>query len=136
MPNLQNHSKLENKHDTQQALDVHMIQTWIPSKKRNTEVLENMILTYKDTFPWTEFHHSKDPVVITRIIASHKISRIYIDWGNLVNIMYDHCFKQLLDDIRKQIRPSTIPLTGFSFERSTPDGAIHLKTIVGSHLLS
>ncbi|PWA94733.1 reverse transcriptase domain-containing protein [Artemisia annua] len=50
--------------------------------------------------------------------------------------MYEHCFKQLPDNVRKQIHPTTIPLIRFSSERSIPEGIIHLETTVGSDPLS
>jgi hypothetical protein len=43
MTNHQNHSKLKNKHDTKQLLDVHMILTWVrqTTEQRGTQKLDS-----------------------------------------------------------------------------------------------
>lgn len=59
-----------------------------------------------------------------------------MDGGSSVNIMYEHYFKQLPDNVRKKIRPATATLSGFSFESSIPEGVIHLETTLGVDPLS
>ncbi|PWA84411.1 reverse transcriptase domain-containing protein [Artemisia annua] len=58
---------------------------------------------------------SSDPVKLA-FIASHKVNRIYMNRGSSVDIMYDHCFSKLQEHVRNNLRPSTTPLIGFTWE--------------------
>ena len=116
MLNKRNHLKHPNNNNKSQTLDVHIIQTCTPRINRNNEVLEDWISSTRDDFPWKVFIPFKGPDVIIAIIASHKVSRIYMDGGSSVNIVYDHYFRQLPDNVKK-IHPTTIPLIKFSSKR-------------------
>nr|GEW52530.1 UvrD-like helicase, ATP-binding domain, P-loop containing nucleoside triphosphate hydrolase [Tanacetum cinerariifolium] len=54
----------------------------------------------KEYFPWEAFIPLADPGVVTVVIASHKISRFYMDEVSSVNIMYNHAIDE--EDVRNQ----------------------------------
>ncbi|GJS70983.1 hypothetical protein Tco_0703824 [Tanacetum coccineum] len=69
------------------------------------------------------------------MIASYKVSRIYMDGGSLVDIMYENCFNKLLEQVSLGISSPTTLLIGFLCERSYPGGVVNLKLKVGTHPL-
>nr|GEX59961.1 reverse transcriptase domain-containing protein [Tanacetum cinerariifolium] len=81
-------------------------------------------------------HPSFDLVIITAMITSYIVIRIYIDGGGSVDILYEHCFNKLPEHIRSRLKPPTTPLIGFSCERSYPEGVVDLALTVISYTLS
>ncbi|PWA93047.1 hypothetical protein CTI12_AA075110 [Artemisia annua] len=67
---------------------------------------------------------------------SYKLKRVYMDEGNPVNIMYEHCFTYLLEHIKSRLRPLVTPLISFSSERTYPKGKINSELTVGIQPLS
>ncbi|GKE83305.1 hypothetical protein Tco_1553305, partial [Tanacetum coccineum] len=55
-----------------------------------------------------------------------RIHKVYVDGGSSTEIMYEHCFEQLLAEEKKTIRPPTTPLVGFAEQVSWPLGLIIL----------
>ncbi|XP_071713389.1 uncharacterized protein [Rutidosis leptorrhynchoides] len=50
-----------------------------------------------------------------------------MDNGSSIDIMYDHCFRQLPTTVRRTIKPLTTVLSGFSGESAWPIGILDLK---------
>ncbi|XP_071689172.1 uncharacterized protein [Rutidosis leptorrhynchoides] len=57
----------------------------------------------------------------------HGVKRLHIDKGNSVDIMYEHCFRQLPTTVRRTIKPPTTALSGFFEESAWPIGILDLK---------
>ncbi|GJU90133.1 pollenless 3-like protein 2 [Tanacetum coccineum] len=58
------------------------------------------------------------------MIASYRVSKIYVDEGSSIDIMYEHYFNKLPEHIESRLRPPKTPLIGFSCERSYPEAGI------------
>ncbi|KAI7735643.1 hypothetical protein M8C21_005190 [Ambrosia artemisiifolia] len=71
------------------------------------------------------------PVVITATIAGHFIQRIYFAEGSELEIMYEHCFLQLDENIRRNLIDDPRPLVGALGEVVRPLGRIKLPVIIG-----
>ncbi|GJR40456.1 hypothetical protein Tco_1216140 [Tanacetum coccineum] len=81
-------------------------------------------------------HPLSNPIIITPMIASYIVIRIYMDGGSSVDILYEHCFNKLPEHIRSRLRPPTTPLIGFSSERSYPEGVVDFALTNRSYTLS
>ncbi|PWA97180.1 reverse transcriptase domain-containing protein [Artemisia annua] len=110
---------------------IHIIESWQPGNKRSSEVMEDLKPTPSRNIPWDSFLPSFDPVVILTMIASYKVSRIYVDRG-----MYEDCFNKLPVYIRRPLSPLKTSLISFSSERSYPEGVISLELTFEAYLLS
>ena len=66
-------------------------------------------------------------------ISGYLVRRIYVDEGSAVNVMYEHCFNNLSNDIRDRLKETTTSLVGFSGETSKPLGKIELEVCFGDH---
>ncbi|XP_071738763.1 uncharacterized protein [Rutidosis leptorrhynchoides] len=75
------------------------------------------------------FNTSCAPIVVHGYLpeSGHGVKRLHMDNGSSVDIMYEHCFRQLPTPIRRTIRPPTTALSGFSGESVWPIGILDLK---------
>ncbi|XP_022042438.1 uncharacterized protein LOC110945108 [Helianthus annuus] len=71
------------------------------------------------------------PLNISAVIAGHKVSRIHVDGGSGVEVIYEHCFLRFDRDIRERLEEDSIPLVGFNNSVSHPLGKIRLPFTVG-----
>ncbi|GJW77197.1 hypothetical protein Tco_0138879 [Tanacetum coccineum] len=55
-----------------------------------------------------------NPLIIKVDFGGCMIHRIYMDGGSSIEIMYEHCFQQLSNEVRASIRAPTSPLVGFA----------------------
>nr|XP_043633415.1 uncharacterized protein LOC122604601 [Erigeron canadensis] len=81
--------------------------------------------------PIEEKEASEAPIMISAVIGSHPVKRIYLDTGSSCEIMYDHCFQKLKSSLKQLKKDCPSPLTGFSGERSWSTGEITLPCTVG-----
>ncbi|GJW73825.1 reverse transcriptase domain-containing protein [Tanacetum coccineum] len=71
------------------------------------------------------------PVVVEAMIEGFRVRRIHVDGGSSLEVMYEHCFRNLSYQTRSRLRESRIPLVGFSGEVSYPMGVIDLEVTMG-----
>ncbi|XP_035841427.1 uncharacterized protein LOC118488262 [Helianthus annuus] len=71
------------------------------------------------------------PLNISAIIAGHKVSRIHVDGGSGVEVIYEHCFLRFDRDVIDRLEEDSIPLVGFNNSVSHPLGKIRLPFTVG-----
>ncbi|GJR60848.1 hypothetical protein Tco_1503010 [Tanacetum coccineum] len=116
--------------------NVRLIRSWHSGSKRGSKVMENWSHVPSRSIQWDTFIPSYDSIVITTMIASYTVSRIYMDENRSVDIMCGHCISKLPGNIRSRLMPPTTPLIGFSGERSYPEGVVYLALTVGSYPLS
>ncbi|GKE58684.1 reverse transcriptase domain-containing protein, partial [Tanacetum coccineum] len=69
-------------------------------------------------------HHGKD-------VKESDQTRIYVDGGSSVEVMYEHCFRNLGTKTRARLRESRTPLVGFFREVNYPMGVINLNVTMG-----
>ncbi|GKB79411.1 hypothetical protein Tco_0946306 [Tanacetum coccineum] len=98
----------------EQVGSVHMIQAWHSSSKRGSKVIGNWSHVPSQSIPYDTFIPSFNSVVITTMMASYKVNKIYIDKGSSIDIMYEHYFNKLPGHIRSRLKPPTTLLIGFS----------------------
>nr|GEX60577.1 hypothetical protein [Tanacetum cinerariifolium] len=54
------------------------------------------------------------PMIIVAEIGGHCIYRMYVDGGSATEILYEHCFNRVHQEIKNQLVPAITPLIGFS----------------------
>ncbi|XP_021981508.1 uncharacterized protein LOC110877628 [Helianthus annuus] len=72
------------------------------------------------------------PIIVSAIIAGHKVRRIYVDSGSATEIMYQQCFQQLAPQTKAKLIQVSMPLVSFSGEVVQPIGQITLPTTLGA----
>ncbi|XP_021985818.1 uncharacterized protein LOC110882015 [Helianthus annuus] len=83
-------------------------------------------------FPPVSLEDVKDgPVIVSAIIAGHKVRRVYVDSGSATEIMYKQCFQQLAPQTKAKLLQVSMPLVSFSGEVVQPLGQITLPTTMG-----
>ncbi|GJR19773.1 hypothetical protein Tco_0968300 [Tanacetum coccineum] len=60
-----------------------------------------------------------------------KVKRIHIDGGSSLEVMHEHCFRNLSYWTRSRLKESRVPLMGFSGEVIYPLGVIDLEVTIG-----
>ncbi|XP_059441975.1 uncharacterized protein LOC132174318 [Corylus avellana] len=72
-----------------------------------------------------------DALIVTLMVANHKIHRVLVDNGSSADILYWPVFKQMGVE-RSRIQPFDSPLVGFAGEQVQPMGLISLPVMVGT----
>ncbi|XP_071700363.1 uncharacterized protein [Rutidosis leptorrhynchoides] len=112
--------------------DVHMIHSWVVGQRRRSGVLDE----WKHEpiiFPsFFNINPSSDPVIIRAHISNCQIGRIYTDTVAGAEVMFEHCFLQLPENIRRQKKAATSPLAGFNYTATWPVGSITLEVVLGT----
>ncbi|GJZ35220.1 reverse transcriptase domain-containing protein [Tanacetum coccineum] len=70
-------------------------------------------------------------MIIEAEIRGHCIHRMYVDGRSASEILYEHCFNRLHQEIKNQLVPATTPLIGVSGEIIWPIGQIQLLVRIG-----
>ncbi|XP_071714169.1 uncharacterized protein [Rutidosis leptorrhynchoides] len=75
------------------------------------------------------FNTSYAPIVVQGYLpeSGHGVKRLHIVNDSSVDIMYEHCFRQLPTTVRRTIKPPTTALSGFFGESAWPIGILDLK---------
>ncbi|GKB34841.1 hypothetical protein Tco_0879783 [Tanacetum coccineum] len=72
------------------------------------------------------------PVVVDALIEGFRVRSIHVDGGSSLEVMYEHCFRNLSYQTRSRLKESRIPLVGFSGEVNYPIGVIDLRLLLSS----
>jgi hypothetical protein len=92
---------------------------------------EKLAITFSDEdYEGVYLPHS-DALVVTMVMANHKIHRVLLDNGNSADILYKSAF-DLMKIGREKISAFRFPLVGFAGEQVMPLGSIELQVTVGS----
>lgn len=60
-------------------------------------------------FPLVEnLNMSSDPIIIKTLIDSYEVSKVYLDRGSASEIMNEHCFRQLPQEIYEKLKPTKL----------------------------
>ena len=76
---------------------------------------------------------SEEPLIIEGDVEGYLVRRIYVDEGSSVNVMYEHCFRNLDASIREKLEETNTSLIGFSGETHRPLGKIELEVKFGDN---
>jgi hypothetical protein len=71
-------------------------------------------------------------VIITALVDDHRIRRVLLDGGSSSEIMYEHCFDQLVEEVQAKLVPDFGPLVGFAGESVYLRGQITLPVTLGT----
>nr|GEW20822.1 reverse transcriptase domain-containing protein [Tanacetum cinerariifolium] len=77
-----------------------------------------------------------EPLTIEINAGGHDIYCMYIDGGASADILYEHCFQRLRPEVKSQLNPATMSLTGFTGEKIWPIGKIRLLVIVDGGIVT
>ncbi|GJS46031.1 reverse transcriptase domain-containing protein [Tanacetum coccineum] len=75
---------------------------------------------------------SNEPLIIEAKVEGYLVRRVYVDEGSSVEVMFEHCFKNLPAKVRAGLRETRTDLVGFAGEVAKPLGKIDLETRVES----
>ncbi|XP_071699722.1 uncharacterized protein [Rutidosis leptorrhynchoides] len=105
---------------------IHIVQMWHAGHVRKAEVLEEWECA-PITFPaFWRVCPTDLPVTITATVGRCKVSRIYVDTGSAVDVLYEHCFLQLPQDVQDKLKPPLHPIAGFTGEMTWPLGRVSI----------
>ncbi|XP_022032903.1 uncharacterized protein LOC110934016 [Helianthus annuus] len=71
------------------------------------------------------------PIIVSAVIAGHKVRRVYVDSGSATEIMYQQCFQELALQTKAKLIRVSMPLVSFSGKIVQPIGQITLPTTMG-----
>ncbi|GJY26984.1 reverse transcriptase domain-containing protein [Tanacetum coccineum] len=112
------------------SMAIYMIQPW--HRMTRQRVTQSFKRVREITFPsLTTSSGTEGPLVIEAEIGRHTIHHMYIDGGSSTEVLYEHCFKRLRPEIKKQMVPATTSLTGFSRETIWSLGQLRLLVTIG-----
>jgi len=74
-------------------------------------------------------HPHNDPLMIIAQIGSSVVSKILIDTGSAVNVIFKHAFDQM-HILGDKLEPSPEPIFGFNNKGTTPFGQVRLPVQV------
>ncbi|XP_052209219.1 uncharacterized protein LOC127812736 [Diospyros lotus] len=72
-----------------------------------------------------------DPMVISAVIAKHPISRILVDSGSSINLIYWNCFEQMHIS-QDRLKKVSSPLYNFTGEAVSVAGSVQLPVTLGA----
>ncbi|XP_071727589.1 uncharacterized protein [Rutidosis leptorrhynchoides] len=110
---------------------IHMIQMWHSGHVRKAEALENWECAPITFLAFWKICPTDLPLTITVTIGRCRVSRIYIDTGSAVDVIYEHCFLQLPQDVRDKVKPPLHPVAGFTGETTWPLGRVTIDVTLG-----
>ncbi|XP_076884508.1 uncharacterized protein LOC143533700 [Bidens hawaiensis] len=64
------------------------------------------------------------PLNISASVAGHRVTRVHVDGGSGVEVMYEHCFARLQKEVQDRLEEDVCPLVGFSGEVVKPLGSV------------
>ncbi|XP_071695423.1 uncharacterized protein [Rutidosis leptorrhynchoides] len=103
-----------------------MVQMWHVGHVRKVEVLEEWECA-PITFPaFWRVCPTDLPVTITATVGRCKVSRIYVDMGSAVDVLYEHYFLQLPLDVQDKLKPPLRPVAGFTGKTTWPLGRVSI----------
>ncbi|GKE74629.1 hypothetical protein Tco_1536670 [Tanacetum coccineum] len=111
-------------------LAILMIQPWERvAKQRATQSFSPETII---SFPSLgEEDGTEGPMIIEAEIGGHFVNQIYVDGGASSEVLYEHCFVRLRQEVRSQMIPATTSLIGISGETIWPIGQISLLVKIG-----
>ncbi|XP_062155166.1 uncharacterized protein LOC133863216 [Alnus glutinosa] len=110
-----------------QDFEVYSVQKPPKSQKRDAQVIGFS----DDDYEGLSLPHT-DALVLSLVIANHKIHRILIDTGSSADILYRSAFEQMKID-RDRVISARNSLVGFTGEQVLPLGSIKLTVTAGTY---
>ncbi|GKC04052.1 reverse transcriptase domain-containing protein [Tanacetum coccineum] len=77
-------------------------------------------------------HVSDEPLIIEAGVEGYLVRRVFVDQGAAVQVMFEHCFRNLPTAVQARLTQTHTELVGFSGEQLLPMGKIELDVVFGS----
>ncbi|GJW82367.1 reverse transcriptase domain-containing protein [Tanacetum coccineum] len=83
-------------------------------------------------FPTISWEYVSDELIIIEdVMEGYLVCRVYADQGALVEVMFEHCFKNLSPAIKSRLNSTQTDLLGFAEDVVKPLGKIVLEVVFG-----
>ncbi|GJY58425.1 reverse transcriptase domain-containing protein [Tanacetum coccineum] len=79
---------------------------------------------------------SDEPLIVEAEIEGYLVRRVFVDQGAAMQVMFEHCFRNLCPTIQARLSRTHTELVGFSGEQLQPIGKIKLEVLLGNEGLS
>lgn len=66
-----------------------------------------------------------------QVSDNYEVPEVYLDGASASEIMYEHCFRQLPQEIQKKLKSTRSSLVGFHEEKLWPIGVIAMEVTLG-----
>ncbi|GJZ81502.1 hypothetical protein Tco_0646496 [Tanacetum coccineum] len=73
-----------------------------------------------------------EPLIVEAEVEGYLVKRVYVDEGSSVEVVFDHCFKNLDSRIKAKLKETQTDLVGFAGEISKPLGKIEMAVRFGN----
>ncbi|GKB13688.1 reverse transcriptase domain-containing protein [Tanacetum coccineum] len=70
-----------------------------------------------------------EPLIVEAEVEGYLVKRVYVDEWSSVEVVFDHCFKNLDSRIKAKLKETQTDLVGFAGEISKPLGKIEMATL-------
>ncbi|GJW93056.1 reverse transcriptase domain-containing protein [Tanacetum coccineum] len=74
---------------------------------------------------------SDDPLIVEAEVGGFWVRRVFVDQGVAVQVMFEHCFNHLSQDIKSRLTPTQTELVGFFGEQLVPIRKTELEVQFG-----
>nr|GEX14943.1 reverse transcriptase domain-containing protein [Tanacetum cinerariifolium] len=74
---------------------------------------------------------SDEPLIIEAVMEGYLVRRVYVDQGASMEVIFEHCFKNLSTTIRSRLKGTQMDLVGFTRGVVKPLGKIKLEVVFG-----
>nr|GEX17013.1 hypothetical protein [Tanacetum cinerariifolium] len=118
---------------------INMIQSWADGRKSKTMLKEESWMKTPIVFPTMLLEDiSDEPIIIEAVMEGYLavmegylVRRIHVDQGASVEVMFEHCFKNLSLTIESRLKSTQTDLMGFAGNVVKPLGRVELEAVFG-----
>ncbi|GJV30779.1 reverse transcriptase domain-containing protein [Tanacetum coccineum] len=119
---------------SQQAKVINMVEVGLMKEKKRkegkaTELWMNTPISFP---PISEEDIFDEPLIVEAEVEGYLVRRVYVDRGASVEVMFEHCFKNLSPGIKARLKETHRDLVGFAGEATKPLGKIDLEVCFAS----
>nr|GEY31930.1 reverse transcriptase domain-containing protein [Tanacetum cinerariifolium] len=97
------------------------------NKRKTRDVMEECINTPITFLPVSTDDVLSEPLIVEAGVEGYLVRRVYVDEGALVEVMFEHCFKNLSLKIKSRRKETQTDLVGFAGEATKLLGKIELE---------
>ncbi|GJW29100.1 hypothetical protein Tco_0045975 [Tanacetum coccineum] len=118
--------------DNEKDKMINMIRSWSDDRKRKAIKCDKSWIKAPIIFPPVSMEDSSDePLIIEVVTEGYLVRRVCVDQGVLVEVMFEHCFKNLSPAMRSRLKSTQMDLVGFVGGVVKPLGKIELEVVFG-----
>nr|GEV57008.1 reverse transcriptase domain-containing protein [Tanacetum cinerariifolium] len=111
---------------------INMIRSWPDDRKRKSAERNKSYMKAPIIFPLVSLEDtSNEPLIIEAAMEGYLVRRVYVDQGASVDVMFEHCFKNLSPAMKSRLRSTQINLVGFTGGVVKPLGKVELEVVFG-----